>query len=94
MRRKRILSQKRPAAGGEARERASFLFWEGFFMVKISSRGGYFTFEISPRLQRVQSGGQIICFYKPRFSTIFFNAARTGESSGRRTVGFPSQSYS
>ena len=25
MRRKRILSQKRPAAGGEARERASFL---------------------------------------------------------------------
>jgi len=26
MRRKRILSQKRPAAGGEARERASFLF--------------------------------------------------------------------
>ena len=26
MRRKRILSQKRPAAGEEARERASFLF--------------------------------------------------------------------
>ena len=28
MRRKRILSQKRPAAGGEARERASFLCQE------------------------------------------------------------------
>ena len=64
------------------------------FMVKTSSHGGYFTFEISLRLQRVQSGGQILCFYKSRFSTIFFNAARTGESSGRRTVGFPSQSYS
>ncbi len=57
-------------------------------MVKTSSHGGYFTFEISLRLQRVQSGGQILCFYKSRFSTIFLNAARTGESSGRRTVGF------
>ena len=31
MRRKRILLQKRPAAGGEARERASFLFCEVFY---------------------------------------------------------------
>ena len=63
-------------------------------MVKNILHGDILLFEISLRLQRVQNGGQILCFYKSRFSTIFFNAARTGESSGRRTVGFPSQSYS
>ena len=40
MRRKRILSQKRPAAGGEARERASFLFYIQRLILQIQPLSG------------------------------------------------------